>query len=230
MTITTAAAPLRLYYVDDSGDGRKIVAFAALGVDLDHSDDAMRQWLAFRAELSADARLLIPTTAPLHAEELAGVRGRHVHRARTADRELHRRHTREVILRGLHTVARFTGVRVRAVYRETDDYARDRPDLYAALLRQIDAELAATGRHGVLIVDGDGTEAALRRAHRSLSEAGRRIVGDPLFVPARENHLLQAADLVAYSAFQNIAKRENRRFMWDWFGEVLPGADGPRAL
>ncbi|MEV5309578.1 MULTISPECIES: DUF3800 domain-containing protein [unclassified Streptomyces] len=230
MTITPAAAPLRLYYVDDSGDGRRLVSFAALGIDLAHTADAQATWLGFRAELAADARLLIPATAPLHSHELAGVRGRYVHRARSSDREQHRRHSREVILRGLHTVARLTGVRVRAVYRETDDYAHDRPGLYAALLRQIQAELAATGHHGVLIVDGDGTEDSLRRAHRNLPDDGRRIIGDPLFLPARENHLLQAADIVAYAAHQNVAKQENRRFMWDWFGAVLPGADGPRAL
>ncbi|MBZ9642970.1 DUF3800 domain-containing protein [Streptomyces sp. PSKA30] len=230
MTITAAAAPLRLYYVDDSGDGRKLVAFAALGIDLMHSAAAMHSWLSFRAELASDARLLIPASAALHSQELAGARGRHVHRSRSTDRELHLRHSREVILRGLRTVSRITGARVRAVYRETDDYARDRPDLYAALLRHVNAELTATGHHGIMIVDGDGTEASLRHAHQRLPERERRVLGDPLFLPARQNHLLQAADMVAYAAFQNVAKQENRRFMWDWFGSVLPGADGPRAL
>ncbi|POX56354.1 hypothetical protein C3489_04655 [Streptomyces sp. Ru71] len=230
MTITAAAAPLRLYFVDDSGDGRAIVSFAALGLDLPQTSGALAHWLAFRAELAADARLLIPATAALHSHELAGGRGRHIHHSRSTDRDLHRRHAREVILRGLRAVSGFPGVRVRAVYRETDDYARDRPDLYAALLAQISEELATTGHHGVVIVDGDGTETALRHAHRRLPDPGRRVVGDPVFLAARTSQLLQAADMVAYAAFQTVAKRENRRFMWDWFGSVLPGADGPRAL
>lgn len=225
-----SVAPLRLYFIDDSGDSRTIAAFGALGIDIAHSNDAMRHWLGFRAELAADARLLIPQSAALHSHKLVGARGRFVHLSRSSDPDLHRQHTREVILRGLHTVARIPGARVRTVYRETDNYGRDRPALYEALLQDINADLAATGHYGLLIVDGNGTEVALRRAHQRLPERERRVIGDPLFLPSPDSHLLQAADMIAYAAFQSIAKQESRRFMWDWFGSALPGADGPRAL
>ncbi|WP_175407669.1 DUF3800 domain-containing protein [Streptomyces sp. TRM64462] len=229
MAAEHSAAPLRLYFVDDGGD-RTTPFFASLGIDLSHADTARRHWQDFRAELAADARLEIPAASSLHAVDLAGARGRHVHRSRSTDRATHRRHTQEVILRGLRNIAAMPGARVRAVYRETDDYGRDRPALYAALLRQLNAELAGSRVHGVVIVDGDGTDGALRRAHRALPDEGRYIVGDPVFQPARELPLLQAADLLAYAAYQSVAKRSSREFMWHWFGAALPGAHGPSAL
>jgi hypothetical protein len=230
MAAENSAAPLRLYFVDDGGDARTTACFASLGIDLSHANGANQRWRDLRAELHADARLEIPADSSLHSVKLAGARGQHIHRSRSTDRVRHRQHCQEVILRGLRTIAGMPGARVRAVYRETDDYGRDRPALYAVLLRRLNAELAQQGIHGVIIVDGDGTEHALRRAHRDLPEAGRRIIGDPIFRPARELDLLQAADMLAYAAYQSIAKRPSREFMWHWFGSTFPGAHGPSAL
>ncbi|MFI6516556.1 DUF3800 domain-containing protein [Spirillospora sp. NPDC050679] len=230
MAAENSAAPLRLYFVDDGGDARTTVVFASLGIDLPHIDAAKRHWLDFRAELAADARLGIPADSPLHSVKLAGARGRYSHRSRSSSRATHRQHSQEVILRGLQATAAMTGVRIRAVYRETDNYGRDRPALYAALLSQLNAELAASGTYGVVIFDGDGTEGALRRAHRALPDERRHILGDPVFRPARHLDLLQAADMLAYSAYQSIAKQPSRAFMWHWFGATFPGAHGPSAL
>ncbi|WP_338695861.1 DUF3800 domain-containing protein [Streptomyces sp. Q6] len=230
MAAENSAAPLRLYFVDDGGDARTTAVFASLGIDLPHIDTAMRHWLDFRAELAADARLEIPANSSLHSVKLAGTRGRHIHRSRSTDRATHQRHSQEVILRGLRATATMAGARVRAVYRETDNYGRDRPALYAALLSRLNAELAASGTHGVVILDGDGTEGSLRRAHRALPDAGRHIIGDPVFRPARNLDLLQAADMLAYSAYQSIAKQPSRAFMWHWFGTTFPGAHGPSAM
>jgi hypothetical protein len=230
MAADNSAAPLRLYFVDDGGDARTTTCFAALGIDLSHASAANQQWRNLRADLFADARLEIPVDSPLHSVKLAGARGRYVHRSRSTDRVTHRKHCQEVILRGLQTIADMPGARVRAVYRETDDYGRDRPALYGALLRRLNAELAQQETYGVVIVDGDGTEDALRRAHHDLPEAERHIIGDPIFRPAHELDLLQAADMLAYAAYQSIAKRPSREFMWHWFGSTLPGAHGPSAL
>ncbi|MFD8202147.1 DUF3800 domain-containing protein [Streptomyces sp. NPDC059701] len=230
MAAESSVAPLRLYFVDDGGNARTTVCFAALGIDLAYVDAANQRWRTFRAELDADARLEIPAESSLHSVKLVGARGRHVHRSRSTDRITHRRHCQEVILRGLRTIAAIPGARVRVVYRETDDYGRDRPALYAALLRQLNAELAKSGTHGVVIVDGDGTESALRRAHRALPDDTRHIIGDPVFRPARDLGLLQGADMLAYSAYQSIAKHPSRAFMWHWFGSTFPGAHGPSAL
>ncbi|MCX4783426.1 DUF3800 domain-containing protein [Streptomyces sp. NBC_01264] len=228
MSPENGAAPHRDYEVDDGGDGSTSIHFAALGIDHPHRPAAERLWWEFREELAADPHLLIPASVPLHAVELAGPRGQ-FRWSRSSSPVFHRRHMQEVILRGLRVIALFPGVRVRVVYRETNDYARDRPALFAALAHDLNAELAEDATYGRLIVDGDGREAALREAHRTLSPKGRYLTGDPVFEPARTRALLQAADFLAYAAYQAVAKRESRRFMWHWFAETFPDADGPRA-
>ena len=228
MSPALAGAPLRIYYVDDSGDGRTVILFAALCLDIATHGEASRDWMRFRDELSRDPRLQIPADAPLHSEALVGARGRHLSQSRSRDRATHRLHCREVIRRGLETIARLPGVGVRAAYRRTSDYARDRPAVFAELLTRIDSELAAERAYGVMVVDGDGSEHALRRAHQVLPTHGPRMLRDPLFLSAQSTPLLQAADLLAYSTYQTIADQENRQFMHGW-SRILPWGDGPWA-
>ncbi|MGW5401455.1 DUF3800 domain-containing protein [Streptomyces sp. NPDC003952] len=228
MSSENGATPHRDYEVDDGGDGSTRILFAALGIDRPYRATAERLWQEFRAQLAADPRTLIPAHIALHAVELAGPRGQFRH-VRGSSPEYHRRHMQEVILRGLRVIAAMPGARVHCVHRETTDYARDRPALFAALAHDLNAELAEDGTHGRLIVDGDGREVSLREAHRTLSPEGRYLVGDPVFEPARTRDLLQAADFLAYAAYQAVAERESRRFMWHWFAETFPDAGGPRA-
>ncbi len=229
MFTENSATLWRDYFVDDGGDGRLSIHFASLGIDRVRRGAAERRWRDFRAELEADARLLIPAVSPLHAVDLAGVRGEYAHTSRSTSRANHRRHTQEVILRGLRVIAEMPGARVRSVYRETSDYARDRPALYAAFVRDLNAELAAEGAHGRLVVDGNGTETALRDAHRALPAEGRYVVGDPVFESAKSRDMLQAADFIAYAAYQAIAKKNSRAFMWHWFADTFPDVEGPSA-
>ncbi|MCF3181212.1 hypothetical protein IPZ70_14895 [Streptomyces polychromogenes] len=229
MFTENSATPQRDHFVDDGGDGKSSIHFAGLGIDRVYGPVAERLWGEFREELAADARYLIPASSPLHAVDLAGARGAYAHRSRSTRRADHRRHMREAIRRGLHVIAAIPAVRVHCVYRETVDYGRDRPALYTAFVRDLNAELAEDGMYGRLIVDGDGTESALRDAHRALPAKGRHLVGDPVFEPARTRDLLQAADLLAYAAYQAVAKKESHAFMWHWFAEAFPDADGPSA-
>ncbi|MBL1091993.1 MULTISPECIES: hypothetical protein [Streptomyces] len=231
MATKESAAPLRIIYGDDAGDARTITAFASLSVHLDDLAAAKQELLRFRASLEEDPALRLPIHASLHAQDLAAGRGRHLYRAGLtgADREAHLAACRGVIRRGLETVAAVPGARVTAVYRETDDYGRDRPALQRAWLTRVNADLAAADEYGVVIVDGDGTDTCLVDAYHALPERDRRIVGVPLFESARINYFLQAADLLAYAAYQSVAKRPEREFLWDWFGATLPWADGPTA-
>lgn len=225
-----ALAALRIYYVDDSGDGRSSAVFGALGIDLEHHDRAERTWRRFRTALAVDQRLLIPAHHPLHAVELIAARGRYVHRSRSTDRREHRRHSAEVVLRGLGIFAGLPGVRTMVVHRRTSDYGRDRPLLYRRLLSRIQADLVASDRFGVVVIDGDGTESALRRAHRELPDDDRRLLGDPMFQSARQVGLLQAADFLAHLGFQNVAQKESHHFCWKWLLDAAPEVDGPLEL
>ncbi|MEU7068545.1 DUF3800 domain-containing protein [Streptomyces narbonensis] len=219
----------RLYAIDDGGDGRSLVSFASLSLELPLLRAARHIWQGFRSQLAADPRLLIPTHAQLHAVDLARARGPHLHVSRSTDRSVHKRNTREVILRGLHTIADMPSGRVRVVYRRTERYGQDRPDLFAVLLAEIDAELAEAGTRGIVFVDGNGTERALADALRRLPDGGRRIAGGIRFRRARDHDLLQAADMIAYSAHQAVAKRDAGIEMAHWFGAALPHAEGPSA-
>ncbi|MFB7409532.1 DUF3800 domain-containing protein [Streptomyces sp. NPDC056202] len=191
---------------------------------------AARQiWQGFRTELAADPRLLIPAHAQLHAVDLARARGPHLHVSRSTDRCVHKRNTRDVILRGLQTIATMPSGQVRVVYRRTERYGRDRPDLFAVLLAEIDAELAEAGTRGIVLVDGDGTERALAAAITRLPDGGRRIAGGVRFRRSRDHDLLQAADMIAYTGHQAVAKRDAGIEMAHWFGATFPHAVGPSA-
>ncbi|WP_370412677.1 DUF3800 domain-containing protein [Streptomyces fradiae] len=226
--ISRNSAP-RLYAIDDGGDGRSLVSFARLRIELPHLSAATRIWQTFRHELAADTRLLIPAHAPLHSVDLARARGRHLHRSRSSDKAAHQRHSREVILRGLRAIATMPGADVHVVYRRTQRYGHDRPDLFAALLAQIEQELTEAGTRGMVVVDGDGTERQLAQALHRLPDRGRRIVGGVRFRRSQEYGLLQAADMIAYSAHQAVAKRDAGIEMAHWFGATFPGTCGPSA-
>jgi hypothetical protein len=58
---------------------------------------------------------------------------------------------------------------------------------------------------------------------RELSLASRRIVEDPWKRDARESQWLQAADFVAYAAYQHIVRRPDRAYMWHWYERHLGG-------
>ncbi len=55
-------------------------------------------------------------------------------------------------------------------------------EAYARLVRYLDARLTAAGDHGLLIMDGDGSDPTYRTAHRQhLKLATRSLSEDPLF-------------------------------------------------
>lgn len=96
---------------------------------------------------------------------------------------------------------------------------------------QIDGLLFAHGQHGLVVLDGESPE--LRTLHGELDSATRRLVEDPWKRDAHESQWLQAADFVAYAAYQQIARRPDRAFMWEWYERQLherivgENAEGP---
>ncbi|GGU28530.1 hypothetical protein [Streptomyces lavendofoliae] len=131
-----------------------------------------------------------------------------------------------IVLQGLEALAQVPGLAVGAVYR----HGATREDLYADLVETVNDQHAAAGSSCQFIVDGNGTEKVLRAAHHRLPADRRHVLGDPLLLPARRLPLLQAADFVAHAAFQSVARRPRRAFMWDWYPRVFPQAGAPRHL
>jgi Protein of unknown function (DUF3800) len=98
-------------------------------------------------------------------------------------------------------------------------------------MHRIDGLLLAERDQGLVVIDGESAE--LTTAHRELDLSSRAIVEDPWKRDARHSQWLQAADFVAYAAFQHIVRRPDRAFMWQWYerhlGErIVPeNAEGP---
>ncbi|GAA1196252.1 hypothetical protein F4556_004699 [Kitasatospora gansuensis] len=234
MTITPQ--PSSVYFVDDSGDSRKLAVLGWVEVDLDSSpsglDTVLSGWQTFRAELQADPYLNILPSDGLHAVDLAAGRGRPVYGVVRPLGSSAKQPYRDVIRRALVAIDSLVGVRVGSAYRvgePGDSFGRTKQDLYEALVQHLNDRHAAAGTYASVVFDGNGTESGLRGAHRRL-RGPRHIIGGPHLIPARDHDLLQMADLVAYVAFQELTRDERRRFLWDLLTGLIREAEGPLRL
>ncbi|WP_327425714.1 DUF3800 domain-containing protein (plasmid) [Streptomyces sp. NBC_01527] len=126
------------------------------------------------------------------------------------------------------------GTRVGAVWRHTNEKGRahydQRAAVYGALLADIDARLGAAGDHGIIVMDGDGTDLTYQREHRKLKLATQHIIEDPWFIGSHNSQPVQAAELLAYTAYQVVPRHPGKDFMWDWWSRQLPAAEAPRRI
>lgn len=212
-----------LFYVDDSGDER-LTTFSAIAVPVGSWSSATARWLAWRRRLHAEHG--VDVDYRLHATNWVAGRGRPA----TDPHALvnRRKPVRwQVYVSALGTLASMRSLLVFTVARD----GNDRAATYRALVERLEEFLSLRGDCGLVVMDGDSPE--LRLLHRDLRLATRRIVEDPWKRDARESQWLQAADLVAYAAYQHLARRPERAFMWDWYERCLgervirENAEGP---
>ncbi|MET9360607.1 hypothetical protein ABZX93_06835 [Streptomyces sp. NPDC006632] len=230
MTITSL--PPSVYFADDSGDARRVALLGWIRVDAGDLAGPLAQWQAFRSELHGDPCLDIRPDDSLHAVALAAGRGRPVHGVPRPPGTSAKEPYRHVVRRALTTIGAMPGVSVGSAYRTGEPgstFGQTKQGLYEAWVRHINDVHARAGSYARIVFDGNGTEAGLRQAHRRLPSP-RHVVGDPHLTPARRHPLLQAADHVAYSAYQQLARQPQRQFMWHWLKEHVPRAEGPLQL
>ncbi|MEU6171249.1 hypothetical protein ABZ832_04920 [Streptantibioticus parmotrematis] len=230
--MTIEPLPPSIYFADDSGDARQLALLGWIRVDIARSSSTLAQWQAFRSELHGDSYLDIRPGDSLHAVALAAGRGRPVSGVRRPPGVSTKQPYQDVVRRALTVVGAMPGVSVGSAYRDGEpgsSFGQTKQGLYEAWVQRINAVHAAAGTYALVVFDGDGTELGLRRAHRRLPSP-RHVLGDPHLTPARHNPLLQAADQVAYAAYQQLARQPQRRFMWHWLKEFVPQADGPLQL
>lgn len=222
LTPSDPPLPSSLYFLDESGNSN-ISVFGFVRVpQVDGWSTAETAWTTFLKELQVNPHVTYTPGSMLHAVDLAAGRGRLLHPVPGAIATRRQKsEAANIVLQGLRTLARVPGLAVGAVYHR----GATREDLYADLVDLINTRHAVAGSSCQFIVDGNGTERALRAVHRRLPADRRHVQGDPLLVPARQIPLLQAADFVAYAAYQSVVRRPSRAFMWDWYRKVFPEAD-----
>ncbi|MDO9399034.1 MAG: DUF3800 domain-containing protein [Herbiconiux sp.] len=224
----------RLIYVDDSGHpATGLVVYGWVEFAPDRWAAVLDQWLQMRRRLWRECG--IPVSRELHATDFVNGRGkiaaripaRHVH----GGTEHWKDFGREVAESCLETLRSTEGLTVGAVFRHgpSDDVARTRREAYGALIRRFEAELECAGALGLVFMDGDGTDEAYRAAHRDLGLVRRHVIEDALHLDSAGSHLVQMADLVAWSANAAIGAAAKNRFAWDWYRRFLSERDPRRS-
>ncbi|MFD7232797.1 hypothetical protein [Streptomyces sp. NPDC059881] len=83
--------------------------------------------------------------------------------------------------------------------------------MYGALLADLDGRLGAAGDHGIIAMDGGGSDQAYQREHRKLKLATRGFIGSHISQP------IQVADVLAYTAYQVVQRPPGKGFMVNWW-------------
>lgn len=228
-----ATPPVRLFYVDDSGSpDNGWIVYSWIECSIADWRVGLRAWLELRRQLFADHR--IPPSYELHAAHFVGGRGLPSTDAAWNGRKLNRA---AVMRQALKVIGDTEVLGTGAVYRVTEargrGYGQERGDVYETLVARLDDRCAHAGEHGMIFMDGDGSEHRYYAAHRRLKLADRHIIEDPLFQVSHRSQWVQMADLAAWTAYQGLLRAPNRQFAWDWYGDYLLRRDvhgGPVAI
>lgn len=217
-----------LHYLDDSGSHDSgYVTFTWLALAPERQATALRQWMGFRTDLYA--RYRIPPDARLHATVLAAGYST----ASTNPGYLPRTVGEAIIREGLHVIATIDGLSVGTVYRRFHrEPAHAKQQLYLKLVTHLAGELRPTGTAGTIIIDGDGTDLIYVNTHHQLDPATRGLLTGPLFRSGDYDQWVQMADFAAWSAYQSIVRKRNKRHLWTWYPRTLGQLDrcGPIPL
>lgn len=224
--MSTPHRPARIIYVDDSGaEQTGYATYSWVAVMLDDWREALGDILAWRQDLAN--MYSIPKHYELHAVQFANGRG---NPSRDAGWNRRKAHRSAVLDESFERFASWEWLRVGSAYSKTalrrDHFATERARVYSRLVHHLDAQLAAAGEWGTLVMDGDGTDTSYIAAHRELPIDTRSLLEDPGFQHSSRSQWVQIADLVAYAAYQSVAQIEEKRFAWDWYGKLTSrGAD-----
>lgn len=233
LPVDVAAPPFRMYYVDDSGSvDSGYIVFSWIECSAGEWSAGLRAWLDFRRDLFA--KYAVPPAYEIHTAQFAGGRG---HPSTDSAWNRSKRGRREALELALAAIGAAAPLRVGSVYRVTGatgrQYAAERADVYARLVRHLDDQLIASGGYGMIFMDGDGTDPSYSRAHRDLSLRSRRLIEDPLFQGSDRSQWIQMADIAAWSSYQGLRRGSNAKYAWRWYETHLLASDvngGPLQL
>jgi hypothetical protein len=209
----------KIFYLDDSGTvDTGFIVYGWLEMDIVQWTQGLRCWLDFRKKLYGDVG--IPADFEIHSTAFINGRDRPSHDAQWNRSKAKRRLAAQEALR---VAAAMPGTWFGATYRSTAKkgpaYGEERTAVYEATLCHLDQRLAEDDDHGIIVMDGDGSDPTYQREHRKLKLATRRIVEDPWFAGSDTNQPVQVADLLADTAYQTVLRHPGKQFMWEWWTE-----------
>jgi|SRR5581483_5618874 hypothetical protein len=227
MTVPTPApaSPLRLFYIDDSGANTTgYITYSWIEVTPAGWNTGLKAWLNLRKALYATYK--IPPSTELHTTKLIGGRmNPSTDPAVNASKALRRNVTQDA----LRVIGATPELRIGTVYRQTQArgraYSAERDAVYVKLVDHLDTRLGLAGEHGMIFMDGDGTDPGYLAAHRDLKITSRRIIEDPIFQASHHSQWMQMADVVAWSTYQSLLRHPGKRFAWHWYAQHLQAID-----
>lgn len=219
--------PPRSVYVAalSGGPDLAVAGWLQLSYEALESKSAVCAWDGFHEELYADPALNIRRGDTLRARKLAAGQGRpRLTSARRGPSRAEQWGYRHVLRRGLEVVARLPGTTAGTALGAGASAAATTEALLAGL----------SSRHRA---DGGTAALAVVRTHTAAAHwydltphpapAAPELVQGPPYAPAAAGGLLEAAEFVAYCAYQHHARFHNRRFLWEWLPDLLPDALPP---
>ncbi|MFI2377073.1 hypothetical protein ACH5AO_18650 [Streptomyces sp. NPDC018964] len=225
-TFTKANNPPRSVYVValSGGPDMAVAGLLQMSYEALESKDPVSTWDEFREELYADPALNVRRGDTLRARKLAAGQGRprltSIQRGPSRAEQWGYRH---VLRRGLKVIARLPGTTVGTALGAGMSTAATT----AALLEGLSSRHREDGSAALVLI----------RAHTSVTHwyeltprpapTAPDLLQGPPYALAAADGLLEAAEFVAYCAYQHHARSHNRRFLWEWFPELLPGALRP---
>lgn len=238
---TSGVPHVHLAYVDDSGDSKHGTMLTALLVEDRHWNNVLASWLQGRREIHREFD--VPKTQELHANNLYKGRGHFCDSAEAEDAfsSGRRAATGRIMLSWLAKADGLTIATIATPHRSSTQ-------AYATFIRWLDAWAAKMQTTAMVFYDGqqgygpdDSSRtpeqiraqwdaafrgsAPYRDVHRSLNLSTRHVIEDVVMQDSRYNQLIQAADLVAYGAYQ-LHTQEHPDL---WSSKHTPAADAIRA-
>ncbi len=180
---------------------------------------ALAFWLGVRRRLRDDVG--IPVRRELHAVDFLSGRGN------PSLESSWNRSKAERLRARLRLVEAVAGVPISLSITYGD--GGQRSAVYRAGLNDLDRRLSRSLDHGLVMVDGDGTDPAYPDAHRELDLRSRRVVEDPWRQGSNSNQWIVTANFVAYLAFQDL--RRNKPALQGWYAQYFSDQNvhgGPR--
>lgn len=214
--------PARFIYVDDSGaEQTGFATYSWVTVAFDHWRQALGDVLSWRAPLTRTYG--IPKKYELHATQFANGRGN----PSLDDTWNRRKANRSAVLdETFERFATWDWMTIGTIYSNSEShresFKKKRHRVYSHLIHHLDEQLRSADEWGTLVMDGDGSDTSYISAHRELPLETRSLLEDPSFQSSSRSQWVQIADLVAYAAYQDVARIPEKHFAWPWYPKLAP--------